>query len=263
MLYGAIIGDIVGSRFEFTPKPENKDFELFHYSDAITDDTIMTCAIYDAISFIISKNITQDMFIKEVFANKLRYYGQLYPCPKGGYGTMFLSWLEHADKKPNYSCGNGSAMRVSSIGWLFNTLEEIEHYATLSAKVSHNHPEGVKGAVAIACSIFIARTTKDKNKVKEYIEDLGYKLRPCDEIPDLFEGKCQETIPICIEAFLEGNSYEDIIRKVISIGGDTDTNGCISGSLAEAIYPIPQEYITTCETYLDDKLLSIVKKANS
>ena len=261
MLYGAIIGGIAGSRFEFAPAPE-KNFELFDLSDSFTDDSILTIAIYEAVKFIKEHNITLDSRIREVFRSKLQYYGKLYPCPKGGYGSMFLSWLERNSDKPYNSCGNGSAMRVSSIGWLYDTLEETEYMAELSAAVTHNHPEGMKGAKAIAGAIFLARTGHAKKDIKKYIENLGYTIVTCKHISSRFEPKCQETVPICISAFLEGNSYEDVIRTVISIGGDTDTNGCIAGSVAEAFYGIPQELINRCDVYLDEKLLKIVKEAN-
>ena len=165
MLYGAIIGDIAGSRFEFAPAPE-KNFELFDLSDSFTDDSILTIAIYEAVKFIKEHNITLDSRIREVFRSKLQYYGKLYPCPKGGYGSMFLSWLERNSDKPYNSCGNGSAMRIAPVGWAFDKEKDIFAVAQKSAECTHNHPEGIKGAQATALSIFLARHGASPSEIK-------------------------------------------------------------------------------------------------
>ena len=226
LLYGAISGDIIGSKYEFFPH-KNTDFPLFsnEYSD-YTDDTVMTVANADWL-------LTNDKLWVI-----MQDYGNRYPT--AGYGGMFKIWLREEDPKPYNSFGNGSAMRVSPVGWAFDTLEETLEAAKRSAEVTHNHPEGIKGAQATAACIFMARTGKSKQEIKEYIEkEFGYNLnRTCDEIriDYSFDESCQGTVPESIIAFLESTDFESAIRLTVSLGGDADTMGAITGGIAEAFY---------------------------
>ena len=260
MLYGAIIGDVVGSRFEFN-NYKKKDFDLFHYNCSYTDDTIMSIAIYDACRLIKKEGYEVYEQAEQFFINSMQTWGRNYPNPKGGYGNSFYYWLFNDNPKPYNSFGNGAAMRVSAVGWMFDTLEEVEKYAKWSAKPTHNHPEGIKGAQSVAGAIFLARTTHDKKKIKKYVESYGYKLKSCDFMrPSYqFDVTCQGTVPVAVEAFLESKSFEDAIRLAISMGGDSDTIGAITGSIAEAYYGIPEELITECQKYLPEELLEKLK----
>lgn len=260
MLYGAIIGDMVGSRFEFKNKYITNNFDLFNYYSRLTDDSVMTCAVYHAVASCLHSSITEEEKIKEIMVKALQSYGRQYP--NVGYGGMFKKWIFSDTPQPYGSYANGSAMRVSSIGWLFDSLEETEKWAKYSAEVTHNHEDAVSGAQAIAGAIYIARTTKDKEKVKEYINKYNYTFTPLSQVPHEFDVSCKGTVQIALEAVFEGNSYEDIIRKVIYVGGDTDTNACIAGSVAEALYDIPQSIIDECDKRLYGKMKTCVTHAN-
>ena len=257
MLYGTVIGDIAGSRFEFGGNPRKKNFELFHYKDRFTDDTIMTLAIYEATKRI-KESKCDDNEARKIFVEEMQKWGREYI--NAGYGSKFHNWIESADPHPYGSWGNGSAMRVAAIGNMFDTLEEVEYYATLSADVTHNHPEGIKGAKAIAGAIFIARTTRNKKKVKSYIASLGYKM--CNSIfvrPHYkFDVSCQGTIPVAVEAFIESHNFEEAIRIAVSMGGDSDTIGAITGSIAEAYYGVPDDLKQRCKKYLDEHILNVI-----
>ena len=232
-LCGAIAGDIIGSRYEFFPHKDT-NFPLFHneYSD-YTDDTVLTIANAD---WLISSNCLLGI---------MQDYGKRYPT--AGYGGMFKRWLREEAPKPYNSWGNGSAMRVSPVGWAFDTLEETLEAAKQSAEITHNHPEGIKGAQATAACIFLARTGNSKEEIKEYIEKtFGYNLsRTCDEIRPTyqFDGSCQGTVPESIIAFLDSTDFESAIRLTVSLGGDADTMGAITGSIAEAYYGGVPEHI--------------------
>ena len=232
LLCGAIAGDIIGSVYEFRPL-KKVDFPLFIDYSKFTDDTVMTVANADWL-------LTGDSLL-----GVMQDYGNRYP--HAGYGGMFRSWLREDEPKPYNSFGNGSAMRVSPAGWAFDTLEETLEAAKQSAEVTHNHPEGIKGAQAIAACIFLARTRKSKQEIKEYIEQtFGYNLsRTCDEIrPDYhFDVTCQGSVPESIIAFLESTNFENAIRLAVSLGGDADTMGAITGGIAEAYYGGVPEYI--------------------
>ena len=257
MLYGAIIGDIVGSRFEHCARQNRNQLEFFHDLDRFTDDTIMTLAIYEAIEEIIEMHCDEEESLS-IIIHYMKEWGKQYP--NVGYGASFRKWLEEDYPKPYNSWGNGSAMRVSAIGHKFNSLEETEYYAKLSAVVSHNHDEGIKGAVAIAGAIYLARTTHNKKVIKKYIKDLGYILKPNFIVRPkfTFDVSCQGTIPVAIESFLESNSFEDAIRRAVSMGGDSDTLGAITGSIAEAYYGVPKTLINECRKYLNDDILRVV-----
>lgn len=231
-LCGAIAGDIVGSVYEFNPF-KSTEFSLFCYSSEFTDDTVMTVANAD---WLLSRDslfgIMQD-------------WGNRYPT--AGYGGMFLNWLQNYDPQPYNSFGNGSAMRVSPVGWAFDTLEKTLEAAKQSAEVTHNHPEGIKGAQATAACIFLARTGKSKQEIKEYIENtFSYNLsRTCDEIRPsyYFDVTCQGSVPESIIAFLDSTDFESAIRLAVSLGGDADTMGAITGGIAEAFYGGVPEHI--------------------
>ena len=190
----------------------------------------------------------------------MQKWGHKYPY--AGYGGMFRRWLKEKNPKPYGSYGNGSAMRVAAAGWLFDTIEETRKHARLSAEVTHNHPEGIKGAEATASAIFMARNGMSKDKIKEYIiNEFGYDLsRTCDEIRPTYHHveSCQETVPEAITAFLEGTDFEDVIRTAVSLGGDCDTLTCIAGSIAEAYYGVPEEMKAECRNRLKGEIVDVV-----
>lgn len=257
MLYGAVIGDIAGSRFERGHNPKKKNFEFFHYSDRFTDDTVMSIAIHEATQEIVKTKCDEDT-AKELYIQSMQKWGRLYP--NVGYGSSFAAWIYSQNPEPYGSWGNGSSMRVSSIGNSFESLRETEYYAKLSAEVTHNHPEGIRGAKAVAGAIYLARTTHSKKKIRDYIKDLGYDLKYNLFVRHKykFDVSCQGTIPVAIESFLESHSFEDAIRNAISMGGDSDTIGAITGSIAEAFYGVPEEFKHECHKYLDDDILNII-----
>jgi len=247
--YVGDIGDIVGSVYEWN-NMKTKDFPLFSERGFFTDDTVMTIAIAEAI---------MDGGEKDNFINSMKKWGRLYP--DSGYGGNFRRWLFSDDREPYNSWGNGSAMRVSPCGWFAESLEEAEILAERSAAVTHNHPEGIKGAQATAAAIYLARTGTKKDKIKEFIESkYGYDLgRTLDEIRPTyrFNESCQETVPEAIIAYLESHSFEDAIRNAISLGGDSDTLAAITGSIAEAAYGIHKDITDTALTYLNTPLLKV------
>jgi len=240
IMFGAILGDIIGSPYEFDRGQKVKDFPLFRESSMFTDDTVMTIAVAEA--FMDAEKDAIDEEIRKLLVSSMRKWGRKYPF--AGYGMRFSIWLAEPRPKPYGSYGNGSAMRVSPAAWLFNDLETVRKMARLSAEVTHNHPEGIKGAEATASAIFLARTGKTKVEIKEFIEtEFHYDLsRTCDEIrPDYYHVEsCMETVPEAITTFLEGESFEDVIRTAVSLGGDCDTLTAIAGSIAEGFYGIPE-----------------------
>ena len=245
-MYGAIIGDIVGSRFEWMPH-KSKEFELFTSECTPTDDSVLTVAVAEAI---MSDND---------FESHLRYWGLRYP--NAGYGGAFLDWLMN-DFPAYNSYGNGSAMRVSPIGWMYESLEEIRKMARMSAEVTHNHPEGVKGAESVASAIWMARNRYNKNEIKQYIEkEFGYDLsRKLNDIRKTyrFDVTCQGSVPEAIICFLEGEDFEDTIRNAVSLGGDSDTQAAIAGSIAEAFFGIPPRLFDKCNKYLPRAMRKVV-----
>lgn len=222
-MIGAILGDIIGSPYEFDRGNKSKDFPLFSKRSTFTDDTVMTIAVAKA--FMDVEPDSTDEWILENLVERMREYGHLFP--DAGFGGMFYHWLNDPDCKAYHSFGNGSAMRVSSVAWLYNDIASVRHAAILSAMVTHNHPEGIKGAEATASAIFLARTGHSKIEIKKYIEDEFYYdlSRTCDEIrPTYYHIEtCMQTVPEAMTAFLEGNSFEDVIRTAVSLGGDCDT----------------------------------------
>lgn len=250
-MIGAVLGDIIGSVYEFEPI-KRFDFPLFSKDSSYTDDTIMTFAVTDWL--VNQKDLTQTM----------QRYGQMYPCPMGGYGSDFSKWLRTENPQPYDSWGNGSAMRVSAIGWAFRTLYETLEAARQTAIISHNHPEGIKGAQATAASVFLARSGKSKEEIRQYIETtFGYNLhRSCDEIRPgyCFNESCQETVPEAIIAFLDSMDFENAIRLAVSLGGDSDTLACIAGGIAEAFYGVPEELQKKAEEILPKDFLDLLNR---
>ena len=239
-MLGAILGDIVGSPYEFDHNNyKHKDFPLLSEKSHFTDDTVMTVAVARGLTA--GQGETQKTFAE--VQNEMQHWGRAYP--HAGYGGMFGQWLRAEHPQPYGSFGNGSAMRVAAAGWLFDTLDKTLEMAKVTAGVTHNHPEGIKGAQATAAAIFLARTGHSKLEIRQYVEQtFGYDLsRTCDEIRPYYHHveTCQQTVPEAIIAFLESNSFEDALRNAVSLGGDSDTLACITGGIAEAFYGMPTE----------------------
>ena len=250
-MLGALVGDIIGSVYEFL-NTKRTDFELFPKGSRFTDDSVMTLAV--------AKWLLEDE------AHSIHYLiycmqelGDHYP--NAGYGGRFMEWLFEENPQPYNSWGNGAGMRVSPVGLYAKTLDEALALAALTACVSHNHPEGVKGAQAIAASVFLCKQGKSKQEIKEYVEQtFGYNLhRTIAEIrPNYyFDVSCQGSVPEAIIAFLEGNSFEEVIRLAISIGGDSDTIGAMAGAIAACRYAIPEEITERCDSLLTEDLRDI------
>ncbi len=277
-MLGALVGDIVGSVYEWN-NIKTKDFPLFREDCFFTDDTIMTCAVAEGI---------MNGGERDDFINAMKKYGRMYP--HADYGERFGLWLWLDDREPYNSFGNGSAMRVSPCGWIMDCgftartgcwPQNARDIARLSAAVTHNHPEGIKGAMAVADAIFMCRyyfggycgdyetpiddnPAECKKRVKEHIEkEYGYDLSmTLEEIRPAyqFDETCQGTVPQAIIAFLESTDFEDAIRNAISIGGDSDTLAAITGSIAEAAYGIPEDILNTAYSYLDKPLRDVVQR---
>ena len=220
-MIGAIMGDMIGAPYEFDMGNKTKDFPLFNRESQFTDDSVMTIAVAEALMDTIGKS---DDEIRTALVKSMQKWGRRYP--NAGYGGMFYRWLREKNPKPYGSFGNGSAMRVSSAGWLFGTLAETRHIARLTAEVTHNHLAGIKGAEVTASAIFLARKGSSKEEIKDYIiKEFGYDLsRTCDEIrPEYHHVEtCQQTVPEAVTAFIEGTDFEDVIRTAVSLGGDCD-----------------------------------------
>ena len=261
-MYGAILGDIIGSPYEFDRGGKTKDFPLFSPRSKYTDDTVMTVAVADALMK--TPAGAADGEYRRNLAACMQKWGNDYPW--AGYGGMFRSWLQAADPQPYGSFGNGSAMRASAAGWLYGSLEETRRIARLTADVTHNHPEGIKGAEAVAAAIWLGRHGKGKDEIREYIvSEFGYDLsRTCDEIRPGYHHveSCQETVPEAVTAFLEGESFEDVIRTAVSLGGDCDTLTCIAGSMAEAFYGVPDDLKAEAERRLPREMLRVIERFN-
>ena len=259
-MYGAILGDIIGSPYEFDMGNKTKDFPLFSEDSHFTDDTVMTIAVAEA--FMDAPDDEDE--IRHRLIQSMQKWGHRYPGV--GYGARFICWLALKDATPYNSFGNGSAMRVSSVAWLYNDLDTVRRMARLSAEVTHNHPEGIKGAEATAAAIFLARTGSSKAEIKAYVEnEFHYDLsRTCNEIRLTYYHveSCQETVPEAITAFLEGDSFEDVIRTAVSLGGDCDTLTCIAGSIAEGFYGVPENLKKECRKRLSDDLRSLLDEFN-
>ena len=256
-MYGALLGDMIGAPYEFDRGNKSKEFPLFCEHSRFTDDSVMTIAVAEAL---LDSRFLDDDSIRAALIKSMRKWGKKYP--DAGYGRKFLCWLREKDPKPYGSCGNGSAMRVSAAGWLFDTLEETREKARLTAEVTHDHPEGIKGAEATSGAIFLARTGRSKEEIRDYIvQEVGYDLsRTCDQIrPSYYHNEsCQKTVPEAITAFLEGTDFEDVIRTAVSLGGDCDTLTCIAGSIAEAFYGVPAILKAECKRRLPEDMAYIL-----
>ena len=255
-MYGAILGDIIGSPFEFDRGNKTKGFELFSRGCSFTDDSVMTLAVGEAL-LAVGKDASLKK-IEEAVASNMQDWGKRYP--NAGYGGRFRHWLRERNPRPYGSFGNGSAMRVSAAGWLYDSIERTREVAKATANVTHNHPEGIKGAEATASAIFLARNKASKEEIKTYIEkEFHYNLdRTLDEIRPGYhmDETCQRTVPEAIIAFLEADGFEDAVRNAVSLGGDTDTLGAITGSIAEAYYGIPAILIAECRARIDKGLMT-------
>lgn len=237
-MYGAIIGDIVGSKYEFRPT-KSKDFPFVSEGCAFTDDTVMTVAVARALM----KARHEDVSFKAVLVAQMRGLGRRYPS--AGYGGRFDAWLESSDPKPYNSYGNGSAMRVSPCGLVAVDLDEALALARASAEVTHDHPEGVKGAQAVAAAVYLAKSGYDKQEIGDYVRENFYPLdRTLGEIRPgySFDVTCQGSVPEAITCFLESDGYEDAVRNAVSLGGDADTQAAIAGSIAWAYYRVGGEH---------------------
>jgi ADP-ribosylglycohydrolase len=258
-MFGAILGDMIGAPYEFDRSPKTKEFPLFSKYSQFTDDSVMTVAVADALLSAMGKT---DDEIKAALVESMQKWGQKYP--DAGYGGMFYRWLRSKQPEPYGSYGNGSAMRVSAAGWLYDTMEETRHIARLTAEVTHNHPEGIKGAEATASAIFMARNGSNKEDIRSYIiQEFGYDLsRTCDQIRPTYHHveSCQQTVPEAITAFLEGTNFEDVIRTAVSLGGDCDTLTCIACGIAEAFYDVPKEMLLECKKRLPDDMLEVITR---
>ncbi len=251
-MIGAIAGDIIGSSYE-SGWVKSTTFELFTPGSTFTDDTVLTVAVADCILH--NKN----------YVTTYKEYGRRYP--RAGYGSLFRYWLRSDNFAPYNSFGNGSAMRVSPVGFAFPNLDIVLREATISAAVTHNHPEGIKGAQAIAASIFLAKLNKDKDKIRDYVESsFGYDLhQTLDSIRTWyrFDATCQGSVPQAITAFLESNDYEDAVRKAVSLGGDSDTLACMAGGIAQAYYEyIPDYIVEKVRNILNTDLLAVLDEFN-
>ena len=254
-MIGAIIGDMAGARFEHHAHRagiDPLDFPLFNEYSRFTDDTVLSFAVSQALM-----DAQGDPHrMREACALRLKEFGRRYPF--AGYGGRFRKWLASEDLRPLGSFGNGSAMRVSPVGWSCGTLEETERMARASAEATHNHPEGVKGACSVACAIFLARQGQSQKEIRRHLQrTYGYELdKSLDEIGNTgFDVTCQGSVPQAIICALETSSFEDAVRSAILLRGDADTQGAIAGSIAEALWGVPQELFNEATRRLDRFLL--------
>ena len=257
-MFGAIIGDMCGSTYEFRNEKRIDKIQLLRIGSTPTDDSIMTVAVARALMDTWGDS---DAVVKTALVDSMQYYGHLFP--HAGYGGRFFRWLENRERKPYNSWGNGSGMRVSATGWMYDSLEDTLHAARLTAEVTHDHPEGIKGAQAIAAAIYLARTGKSKSEIRQFIEDNYYKLDfTLDEIRPWYEFdvSCQGTVPVAITAFLEGTGFEDVLRTAVSLGGDCDTLTCIAGGMAEAFYGVPDDLKEECRKRIESDMVKVLDK---
>ena len=268
-MLGAIIGDIVGSVYEFN-NTKRTDFPFFSDRSSYTDDSIMTIAVAEWL-------LTDNEHTHESLERIMVRYADRYKFPMGGYGGGFAQWLFHPENLIDYrtgeiagrrvpynSWGNGAAMRACAVGWKFRTLDETERVAAISASITHDHPEGIKGAQATAAAVYMARSGYSKKEIKDYIERrFEYDLSThTDEIRKTYgwEDSCQGTVPPAIRSFLDSKDFEDAVRIAVSLGGDSDTLACITGGIAEAYYgEIPRDIFKTAVDMLPESFLYVLK----
>ncbi|MBQ9060909.1 MAG: ADP-ribosylglycohydrolase family protein [Firmicutes bacterium] len=254
-MLGAIIGDIAGSRFEFY-NHKTKDFELFHPDCRFTDDSVMTMAVGAALL----ESRESEESLEDLFVRHMQKLGRAYP--NAGYGGRFYDWVFSRDPQPYNSWGNGSAMRVSPCGEMARSLGDAASLARKSAAVTHNHPDGIRGAEAVATAIFLARGGRSKEEIRGHIDRYYYPIDfTLDEIrPDYqFDVSCRGSVPQALEAFFEADSFEDTIRNAVSIGGDSDTIAAIAGGIAESYYGLDQSLADRAMEYLPEELAQIVR----
>ncbi len=270
-MLGAIVGDVVGSPFEFDRNRKvaySKKYPLVSDASGFTDDTVMTLAVADALmcSMPNKGDATSEAEFKHYLIKSMRAFGGAYP--NAGYGGNFFDWL-FASKTPQpyNSWGNGSAMRVSPVAWAFDNIEDVERFAAVSSRVTHNNPEGIRGAKATAAAIFLARTGKTKAEIKHYISEKYYYdlTRTLDEIRPYYHHveACQETVPEAITAFIEGENFEDVVRCAVSLSGDSDTLTAIAASIGEGFFGIPDEISKMVLPKLDNFLSTTLYKWDS
>ncbi len=274
-MLGAIIGDIAGSVYEFS-NTKDYGFEMFPYGNNFTDDTVMTMAVAE---WAMLNDINADIGIQtKLLENIMVDMANDIPCPMGGYGAGFHIWLFHPEKLMDYrtgkpasgrcpynSWGNGSAMRTSAIGWLYQDMETTLRVAETAAAITHNHPEGIKGAQAVSSAVFMARNGTSKDDIKEYIGmKFHYNLDTSWEYLHRnygWQSSCQNTVPQAIVAFLVSDDFESAIRRAISIGGDSDTLACITGSIAEAYYKsIPEYMVEKAMSLLPERFIKVLER---
>lgn len=263
-MIGAVIGDVIGSVYE-NENVKTEDFSLFSRFSHFTDDTVLTVAVADAILNRKEHRIQwiEDRQNKQRYALKLKMYAKRHP--EAGYGQMFQEWVKGSSLRGYRSFGNGSAMRVSPIGFAFSSLPDILREARLSASVTHNHPESTRGAQAIASAIFMARQGKSKAAIKQFIEKrFRYNLsQSIDEMRPryTFDSSCKGSVPQAIIAFLESRDFEDTIRKAVSLGGDSDTIACMAGGIAQAYYKvIPSNIVSQANLLLSLDLKQVIRQ---
>ena len=257
-MIGAMLGDMIGAPYEFDRGAKTKDFPLFSRSSIFPDESVMTAAVAEAL---LASRGQSDEEIRTALIRSMQKWGRRYP--DAGYGGMFIRWLLFTENpKPYGSYGNGSAMRASAAGWITDDLAQARHLAALTAEVSHNHPEGIKGAEATAAAIFLARHMRSMEEIRAYIErEFGYDLsHTCAELrpKNHHDETCQVTMPLVFAAFFESTDFEDAIRNAVSLGGDTDTIACITGSIAEAYYSrldVPED---ECKKRLPEDMLDVL-----
>ena len=252
-MIGAILGDIIGSPYEFDRGSKSKDFPLFSEESTYTDDTVMTLAVAKA--FLEAQPDAADDLILKNLADSMRQFGKMYPY--AGYGGRFRLWLRNPEAKAYYSFGNGAAMRVSPVGWWCQEQEAVLEQARETAIFSHNHPEGIKGAQTVAYAIWFLRHTKDLAAFRRNIDAI-YPGFMRDYPVGVFDETCQGTVPVACKIICEASSFEDAIRRAILQGGDSDTLGAITGSIAEAIWEIPKEILNFVACYLTDEMADVV-----
>jgi len=253
-MLGAIIGDIVGSRWEFNPT-NDYDFEWLSKENGFTDDTICTVAVADA------------LLHGRDFGESIHNWCNRYPHPMGGYGGRFAQWVRSENPQPYNSFGNGAAMRVSPVAYWYDDIDDVLEAAEATAQPSHNHPEGIKGAQTVALAIF--RALQFGSEASQHIEEIltecvefsGYDISIKKEnVINRFDETCQGTVPVALWIIEESTSFEDAVRKAVSLGADADTLGAIVGSIAEAIWGIPESMKTEILAYLPDEMKAVVKE---
>ena len=250
-MIGAIFGDIAGSTYEFRPQ-KSKNFELLAEGSMPTDDTVMNIAVADAL-LQYDNGIDDLEKFKQTLTERMHHWGNRYP--DAGYGSHFGTWLKERRTKPYNSLGNGAAMRVSPVGWYADTLMDTCVLARATAEITHDHPDGIKGAVVVAGAIFLARSGEPRERIRSFAERFYALDLTLEEIRPTYtyDVTAEGSVPHALQAFLEARDFEDAIRNAISLGGDSDTVAAITGAIAEAFFGITGERVKTVIQYLDEE----------